>query len=174
MTATRTCWHCGAFAQMERIADPWTVRRRDSDFDTVGVYKCAACGWGSTAVARGIPEDAEYFEALSLHWFPERAVGKEFRDVPLEIASAATEATECLSMKHYRAAVILARAVVEATAKDKGVHKGQISQKIDDLHAAGLIRDHTREAAHEIRFLANEMAHGDLRPRSTRLRPKTC
>lgn len=36
------------------------------------------------------------------------------------------------------------------------------SSKIDALHAAGHIREITREVAHEIRLGGNEIAHGDL------------
>jgi Domain of unknown function (DUF4145) len=34
--------------------------------------------------------------------------------------------------------------------------------KIDALAKAGEISEHMREAAHEIRFAGNEIAHGDL------------
>jgi hypothetical protein len=51
---------------------------------------------------------------------------------------------------------------VEATAKDKGIVKGPLVAKIDEMHKQKLIRDITRELAHEIREGGNEIAHGDL------------
>ena len=56
----------------------------------------------------------------------------------------------------------MARAVLEATAKDQGVVKGNLMEKIDALAEAGKISEHMRDAAHEIRFAGNEVAHGDL------------
>lgn len=67
-------------------------------------------------------------------------------------------------IKADRAAVALARAVIEASAKDKGVVRGSLVAKVDQLHSAGLLRGHIKEAAHEVRFDANEAAHGDLSP----------
>lgn len=51
---------------------------------------------------------------------------------------------------------------VEATAKDHGIIKGPLVAKIDEMHKQKLIRDITRELAHEIREGGNEIAHGDL------------
>lgn len=85
-----------------------------------------------------------------------------FPDVPHQIADTAAEAHACLSIQAYRGAVALARAVVEATAKDQGIVNGPLARKIDDLHSAGHIREITRQVAHEIREGGNEIAHGDL------------
>jgi predicted transcriptional regulator len=56
----------------------------------------------------------------------------------------------------------MARAVVEATAKDKGITNGTVQTKINQLAADGHISEAMKEAAHEIRFAGNEAAHGDL------------
>jgi len=58
--------------------------------------------------------------------------------------------------------VALARSVLEAVAKQKGIIKGTLKSKIDAPHAAGHISEAMSEAAHEIRFAGNEAAHGDL------------
>jgi Domain of unknown function (DUF4145) len=58
----------------------------------------------------------------------------------------------------------MARATVEATAKDKGFTRGSLEEKINELAEAGLISTTTRDAAHEIRFAGNEAAHGDIEP----------
>jgi len=56
----------------------------------------------------------------------------------------------------------MARAVIEATAKDKGITNGDVQAKINQLAADGHISAAMKEAAHEIRFAGNEAAHGDL------------
>lgn len=62
----------------------------------------------------------------------------------------------------HRAAAILARAVIEATAKDKGITTGRLVQKIDAMYDARLIREDVRDGAHEVRYLGNDIAHGDF------------
>lgn len=95
-------------------------------------------------------------------WLPKLGEEREFPDVPEHISSAATEATLCLSMGAHRAAGALARAVVEATAKDKASGGSNLFERIEALFAAGHIRAHTKEQAHEIRHFGNEMAHGEF------------
>jgi hypothetical protein len=58
--------------------------------------------------------------------------------------------------------VVMARATVEATAKDKGITSGKLQSKIEQLAANGHISEAMKEAAHEIRFAGNDAAHGDL------------
>ncbi len=95
-------------------------------------------------------------------WLPRAGGHKDFPDVPVEIASLAMEAHDCLSVNAGRGAVILARAVIEATAKDKGITNGNLYAKIGQLHTSGLIREHIKEAAHEVRMGGNDVAHGDI------------
>ncbi|OMC28191.1 hypothetical protein A5739_02925 [Mycobacterium colombiense] len=97
-----------------------------------------------------------------LQWHPSVTETASYPDVPGHIAEAATEAYECDSDQHYRAAIMLARAVIEATAKDKGITTGTLYDKIEALATAGLIRAMIRDAAHGVRELGNEMAHGDF------------
>lgn len=101
-------------------------------------------------------------QQTNLEWYPISAIGKEFPDVPQHIAEAASEAYKCYSISAFRAAVQLARSVVEATAKGKGITQGQLVSKIDELFNQRLIREHIRDGAHEVRHLGNEMAHGDF------------
>lgn len=97
-----------------------------------------------------------------VHYWPQTVGGKAFPDVPPHIAAAADEAHQCQSIGVYRGAVALARAVVEATAKERGVTKGNLMAKIDALADAAVISEAMKDAAHEIRFAGNEVAHGDL------------
>ncbi|MFF6903496.1 DUF4145 domain-containing protein [Streptomyces hydrogenans] len=98
----------------------------------------------------------------NLSWEPAMIRRPEFPDVPEQIAATASEAHASLSVQAYRGAVALARAVVEATAKHHGITSGNLMSKIDRMHSDGLIREITREVAHEIRHGGNEIAHGDL------------
>ena len=95
-------------------------------------------------------------------WFPKRVEGAAFPDVPPTIASAASEAHQCYSIDAYRSAVMMARTVVEATAKDHGITSGTLAAKIAQMVEKQLIRPSIRVAADEIRLLGNDMAHGDI------------
>jgi hypothetical protein len=115
---------------------------------------------------RGSAQQLEQFlkrgEIDDLDWLPVHGQSKEFDDVPKQIAEAAGEAMLCLRIGAHRAAGALARAVVEATAKEKGVDKGNLEQEINGLFSQGHIRSHVKAAAHEIRHFGNDMAHGDF------------
>lgn len=65
-------------------------------------------------------------------------------------------------MGAYRAVGSLARAVIEATAKDKQAGGKGLFQRIEALYGGEHIRLHTKEQAHEIRHFGNDMAHGDF------------
>lgn len=95
-------------------------------------------------------------------WIPKTVLGKAFPDIPEYIASPASESFMCHSIGAYRAAVLLARAVIEASAKEKGVTDGTLFQKIDKLAEGQHIRQKLAEAAHEVRLAGNGMAHGDF------------
>jgi hypothetical protein len=94
----------------------------------------------------------------NVQWLPKRGERREFSDVPPQIAEAASEATYCLSMGANRAAGALARAVIEATAKDREAAGKNLADRIDALN----LRDFTKDQAHEIRHFGNDMAHGDF------------
>ena len=82
--------------------------------------------------------------------------------MPKELADAASQAHLCLSAAAPLGAVAVARAVVEAVAKDHGITTGNLKSKIASLHSHGHITPAMRDAATEIRFAGNNAAHGDL------------
>ncbi|WP_169241887.1 DUF4145 domain-containing protein [Bifidobacterium olomucense] len=82
--------------------------------------------------------------------------------MPQHIADAASEAYACFSIRSYRAAILMARSVLEACAKDKNVTGRTLASKIDALADNGIISPQIQQEAHEIRYLGNEMAHGDF------------
>ncbi|MFB9798323.1 DUF4145 domain-containing protein [Arthrobacter citreus] len=82
--------------------------------------------------------------------------------MPAHIAGPASEAHKTFSIGAISSAVLMARSVIEAVAKDHGIEKGPLVKKIDELSAKNLIKDFTRETAHVIRAFGNDMAHGDF------------
>lgn len=135
-------------------------------------FKCDGCaGLMIASVVTDGYEDHESITALLsflgdhrdlLQWSPSTSGIRGFPDVPEHIGAAASEAYRCADSKNLRAAVLLARSVIEATAKAKNVLNGGLRQKVDEMHERGLIREHIKEGAHEVRHLGNDMAHGDF------------
>lgn len=110
------------------------------------------------------PDDIEEFWRRNppTKWSPEYVQGQQYADVPEHIASAAGEAHKNASVGSNMSAILMARTVLEATAKDKDVTSGSLYQKIDALAEKELIRRSTQSAAHVIRDFGNDMAHGDI------------
>ncbi|MDF8266093.1 DUF4145 domain-containing protein [Luteipulveratus flavus] len=172
--AQTTCGRCGRLAYMPAASGLHLVKH-PSDFGYLqeAAYKCPNCGRlniasepndGIRAVTvQRDPTNAENAAWDEPSWVPRYTDETEYRDgVPEHIATAAQEATLCLSVGAYRAVGALARAVIEATAKAKGQTSGTLEKKIDALETAKHIREHTRDQAHEIRHFGNDMAHGDF------------
>ncbi|UIK88982.1 DUF4145 domain-containing protein [Arthrobacter polaris] len=105
---------------------------------------------------------AHWDHASPKEWAPHFVRGQDFPDVPEQIAAPASECHRTFSIGAVNSSVMLARAVIEAVAKDNGVAGKSLFAKIDALHAAGKIKDFTRETAHIIRAFGNDMAHGDF------------
>lgn len=104
-----------------------------------------------------------HFEAQdNLQWYPAKPLGKEYENVPQDIASAASEAYACFSINANRAAVLLARTAVQAIAKDKNIHTNNLYGDIEKMAETHVVTDQLKDEAHEIRFIGNDMAHGDL------------
>lgn len=182
--ASRKCWNCGVVANMTPVPESGT--RRDPVEPAVGhavftnlmaCFRCDGCGalsirsmWTGDIVKPGL--DAAGIAAMlteeipfplaNTHWLPANTPGKRYPDVPTKIAAAASEAHRCMAAEAYRGAVLLARSVIEATAKDKGMTTGNLVAKIDAMYKARLIREDIRDGAHEVRYLANDAAPGDF------------
>ena len=168
VVAGRVCWFCERYSNM-RWVDGISTTVPHGYVDVMGAFACDSCGHLSLALARIYQHEYGHNVQISLieaedsiQWLPPKALSKDFADVPSAIAAAASEVHSCLSINANRAAIALARAVVEATAKEKNVTKGNLQDKINALADQGLIRDHTRQVAHEVRLDGNSIAHGDL------------
>jgi hypothetical protein len=128
-------------------------------------FQCDGCSQLSIVTCPNSEEwdsVTELVSRASASWLPHQVARHEFQDVPPAISSIAVEAHTCLAVRADRAAVAMARAVVEATAKAKEITTGTLQKKIDKLYEQNYIREYVRDAAHEIRFGGNEVAHGDL------------
>lgn len=136
---------------------------------TQAAYKCPNCErmvlvWEYAGQYAGV---ADKDTAQSRNWdkpkfIPDHRDSQAYPDVPEHIGLAATEATLCFSVGAYRAVGALARAVIEATAKDKGAEGKDLYTRIEALADAEHIRKHTKDQAHEVRHFGNGMAHGDF------------
>ncbi|WPF83715.1 DUF4145 domain-containing protein [Sanguibacter sp. 4.1] len=175
--ATIICGWCGDKSHMTPVGKPIVHRVRTYGHDERWVadaaYTCDGCErmsvvtwttshdlsdrWLEDYGHNGGPQDYE-----DARWSPPPGHDRSLPDVPDDIARAAAEAWLCHVVGATRGACALARAVVEATAKKKQFTSGNLVAKIDALAGAGLIRDAVRGQAHEIRFIGNDVAHGDL------------
>ncbi len=137
MTAL-ACPHCGVYAVFDRR---WIERTEDWPPDAdyaCGLYTCNGCGKPIAAIHDGLGI------SITDYW-PKRASGKDYPDVPDDLASVANDAHLCLDAGSGRGAATLARAVVEAVAKTHGILNGNLESKIDALHSAGHISEAMKE-----------------------------
>lgn len=173
--ASRTCWHCGTKAHHTITADPvkstvFDLRSGAARWMTpFSCDECKVLSIGSLYVMEAgyhiVTNDVRSMVDNpndEIEWLPAKPLGRRYPDVPAPISDAASEAHACHSIRSYRAAVLMARSVIEATAKDQGIDKGTLREKIDAMRDQDLIRPVISEAAHEIRHLGNDMAHGDF------------
>ncbi|WP_234821074.1 DUF4145 domain-containing protein [Mycobacteroides abscessus] len=162
------CWLCKANTGHALVVDPVILGPEAPSFDgrrlLCGAYRCTVCRGISVALINDGDEWVSFSEmpGTAFTWIPETGDTRTYPHVPNHIASAAQEAYECGNRGRHRAAILLARAVIEATAKDKDITTGNLKDKIDALAAAQLIRPHITEIAHGVRLFGNDMAHGDF------------
>lgn len=166
--ANRLCWNCDVKAHMTLATASVKSAGEVPGITYMGGFTCDECGYmslgfaPSQSVVSMTPTGLKWLEDSVETWYPVHGAGREFPDVPSHIASAASEAVRCHSIRAFRACTLLCRSVIEATAKEKNVTKGMLMTKIDEMEKQGLIRPHIKDAAHEIRYFGNSMAHGDF------------
>lgn len=95
-------------------------------------------------------------------WSPPAMRPVEVSFIPDGVAGFFKEAHDAFSIGAHRAVLLLVRSVIEATAKDKQITSGSLVQKINQLQEEGHIRRGTKDMAHALRILGNDMAHGDI------------
>lgn len=150
-----------------------TIKRTNdgSRFFVQAPFTCDHCGAISVGSLRSDSQPMRsdrpafhyFFEANQPSmWAPEYLEGQDFPSVPDHIAGAASEAHKNGSVGCYMSAILMARTVIEATAKDKGITKGTLEAKIDEMVEEELIRPAIKAVADEVRHFGNDMAHGDI------------
>lgn len=150
--AALTCPHCGAYANFS-CRSAW---RDPSSGQSLGAWECANCSWPVSGV--GTSNEQKVNEPLD--WYPHAVGGKDFPDIPVSIARDADEAHRCGSIGASRAAVVMARRVVQALAIDNGaVANARLVDQIDELAGKGTITDSMRQVAHVVRLSGNDGAH---------------
>jgi hypothetical protein len=137
---------------------------------TQGAFTCDNCKRLSIAYADGAAGHASDPSTIDTYlsirpdaqWTPRIGDVVDYADVPLHVASAASEAHACASIGANRAAILMARSVIEASAKENGINSGSLHLKIVELQKRGIVRPLFSEAALGIKDYGNDMAHGDF------------
>lgn len=171
--ATTNCGYCRLRTHMTvRIGEFMNVGTSDNPrWITQILCKCDHCGQLSIATVIGANWQGPQVENLDrqlndpgvrVTWTPRLGISMEFPDVPSHIASAASEAHECASIGANRAAILLARTVIEASAKSQGITTGNLHGKIQQMEKDGTIRSLIVQAAMGVKDFGNDMAHGDI------------
>jgi Domain of unknown function (DUF4145) len=159
---TRTCPHCQAITH---FGHRWSVNYDQNSADGFNAFaeQCDNCGKPICGISayKYVEETGESELAYEYVW-PLIVAQTAYPDVPQSIAGAAREAHQALAASAPHASVMMARATIEATAKDKGITRGNLETKINHLAAEGHISQSMKDAAHEIRFAGNDAAHGDI------------
>lgn len=178
----RICWRCSVKSEMRGLDRTSTLKllmddgqirpqgphERSDEALISAPFACNHCGAVNVGHARFSTNDhRDHYEAMtrglvSLRWLPNKSSAPTFEDTPPEISAPAREAYTAWDHAAYRAAILMARAVLEAICKDHGVTKGQLFQKIDAMESERHITKSLQKAAHAVRELGNEMAHGDF------------
>lgn len=105
----------------------------------------------------------EYAERMvDMTWSPPSMVQADTEYIPKEIAGFFQEAHNAFSVGAFRGVLLLCRSVIEATAKINGINGANLLQKIENMEDQKVVRPGTKDIAHAIRILGNDMAHGDL------------
>jgi len=163
------CGYCGRLTHATRVWTNFVRPEGSTAYYVQGAAACDNCHRASIGARTLDPSETptsveQRFEAFvdRLTWYPRKAASPDFPDVPEHIARAAKEAHESHSINALMASILMARTVVEASAKEKGITSGTLVAKIDGMQQQDLIRKSTAEAAHEIRHFGNDMAHGDI------------
>ena len=137
------------------------------------VARCGSCGALSVAIVVGDAIGISNNKGSEAHlvlvdrsntitWYPTSVNTREFPDVPEHVARCATEAYMAAGVGANIAAILMARTTIEATAKSQGITTGRLIAKIDEMANQSLIRPALKAAAHAIRGIGNDMAHGDV------------
>lgn len=145
-------------------SDNWTAAGRCDQCAAINIatFTLITQSRGKPSLARAAFNKESGYALETMDWQPKNAVVRSLEDVPKGIDEAAGEAIAALTIGAHKSAVLMSRSVIEATAKDQGIDAGSLYGKISKLEEQRVITPSTADAAHEVRFLGNDMAHGDF------------
>lgn len=173
------CPYCQTYSNLEYR---WGLHTFDSNLRDGWLdvaYSCNRCGRvlstrldtdnaelrKNSEVGRFLHAHVENVERLEggIDWQPPRLTTPDYDDVPHSIRSAAQEAHRGFGVGNTRSAILMARSVIEAVAKDHDVGPTRsLFAKIEALKDAQSLPEHFVAMAHAIRTWGNDMAHGDF------------
>ncbi|OPG04059.1 DUF4145 domain-containing protein [Microbispora sp. GKU 823] len=163
------CPHCGLIVHFSQLG----VCHNDTTHDFGGgmpartwveVYACDGCE-GPVALALHRNSSGEIVNAM--RWPPASTVPAAPADVPEPIAALYIEAHACLSVGATTAAIVMARATVEAVAKERNVRNGNLAGMIQSLLDNDHITELLKEAADVVRLSGNLAVHEVMNERFT-------
>jgi hypothetical protein len=82
-------------------------------------------------------------------------------NVPKLVASDFGEALRCQFINSYKAAVVMCRRAIQASAIELNAKGSRLIDQIDDLFSQGKITGPLKDFAHEVRLTGNDGAHPD-------------
>lgn len=168
-SASTTCPFCARYSHFTirwgRVLKEGDALRFAAECDHCGEISAARGVSGyryGNSIDLGQVKEGVASSDLPLEWYPRVGVAPTVDDVPVHIQRAAQEAYSSASVGNHMAAILMARTVIEASAKEKDILSGNLFTKINALKDASFIRPAIAEQAHEVRFAGNDMAHGDI------------
>ena len=114
------------------------------------IWECHDCG--GVVYARGTTgsDDVELYPSV-------RSEAPD--DYPPDVQENFSEALRSLNVNNPRAAVVMARAALQAATREQGANGDNLKQEIEDLAARHVIPEALRDWAHELRDGGNLVAH---------------
>lgn len=171
--AATTCGRCGKYSHMTSIGPAVTAEYASGAAHIIeNPFRCDNCHGLNIGGARvlSLPMNTGREDAMGAYWHtqepdfwhPQFVQGQDYPDVPEHVERPASEAHMCMSVSAHMSAILMARSVIEAVAKDHGIDSGSLFKKIDAMHSKDLITEFAKKTAHTIRTFGNDMAHGDF------------
>lgn len=133
-----------AFAPEEGLPELWTAVKCP-DCQSVALYVQENYGDGWDELYRVYPAQARRLSSA----------------VPESLRDDHREARECVQAKHYTAAAVMARRVLEGIAVDRGYKTGDLFPRLKKMRDDGVIEDRLYDWANICRDVGNQGAHAD-------------
>jgi hypothetical protein len=152
------CPHCGTNSSVDHVLTPSRVpaavvagmpEDMNSPEDVWWIGRCATCAGVMLVHNQG--------DLV----FPRPRPRPTPESVIAPVRAVFDEARVCLAAGAHNAAVLMSRRALELACKHFGATSGNLLQKIDSVAEQGVLPTRLRDAAHDVRTIGNEGAHGD-------------